>query len=627
MDFRTEEQLRLHLFGSVHDAFETCARIQLQMREDLCRSIDLFLAQANGVPVCSTPARKIAQCPPLDCPSEATAAFQLIAVQERCCDGLPLAALQADSCVPEERSPMCWDMETMPVCVTNSKDQALAEAVFDQSGPPSIPLVDEAAFPRTDRSCLPCVGEAPFVASTCTTVTCKVEDQELSSNGKGEKKSEDSPSKRMCSRVGLEVAKRMPAEETEHKPLWKMSAMELLESAKFDNCIGALILMNAITLGIQADYAAQYRTDDFPQVFQIIERIFAFFFTSELALRLYAMRLSFFFTRRLSVLVWNYFDLLIVFAQLLEEAIALLSSSIGINTKNLRVLRVLRILRLVRVLRVVRVLRLISELRTIVSSILGSFKSLFWTMVLLLLMIYIVGVYFTQSVTNHMVEQIEEEPDGIHILSKNEQALDYYFGSLARTLLTLWEAIAGGEDWDKMAMPLGEVQSFVAVIFVCYIAFALLALMNVVTGFFVHTALLRAKKEEEVFIADQIVNLFNVAGDARSDQDSRLTEADILAVLSDVDNAAEWKAIDIVPAEAQYIFRLLDVDNLGWIDFEEFMSGCLRIKGPAQSMDLLTVMQEHRMFAKKFGVFETKMLDQFDEVKKRLDQQGGLRLS
>merc|ERR1711937_269472 len=107
----------------------------------------------------------------------------------------------------------------------------------------------------------------------------------------------------------------------------------------------------------------------------------------------------------------------------------------------------LRTLRLVRILRVVRVLHLISELRTIISSITGSFKSLGWTVVLLTLIIYIVGVYFTQSIADHVLEMVEAE----QTLDERETNLQYFFGSLGRSLLSLWQAMSGGADWDQMA--------------------------------------------------------------------------------------------------------------------------------------------------------------------------------
>ena len=54
-----------------------------------------------------------------------------------------------------------------------------------------------------------------------------------------------------------------------------------------------------------------------------------------------------------------------------------LAAGIGFN------FNVLRILRLARIVRLARALRLIGELKTIVSSIAGSLRPLFWTAVLI----------------------------------------------------------------------------------------------------------------------------------------------------------------------------------------------------------------------------------------------------
>merc|ERR1719183_1483623 len=78
---------------------------------------------------------------------------------------------------------------------------------------------------------------------------------------------------------------------------------------------------------------------------------------------------------------------------------------LNFNARSVKLLRILRVLRLMRLLRVVRVLHLITELRTIVSSIAGSFKSLGWTVVLLCLLIYIVAIFFTETTTAHVQEQ------------------------------------------------------------------------------------------------------------------------------------------------------------------------------------------------------------------------------
>jgi len=235
-------------------------------------------------------------------------------------------------------------------------------------------------------------------------------------------------------------------------------------------------------------------------------------------------------------------------------------------------------------------------------------------MVLLLLMIYIVGVYFTQSVTDHLVTK---QNDGENF-SKGEESLIYYFGSLSRTLLSLWQAICGGEDWDRMAGPLiTEVQVYVGFVFIGYIAFSTLALMNVVTGFFVHNALQRAAQEDEAFLMDMIINLFSF--EDKETKGSTVSMEELMTVMSDPAHKREWKAINIKPAEAEYLFNLLDVDNVGAIKFDEFLSGCLRFHGNARSMDMLIMMQERRSTAKMWETAMDILEERLQSIESGLD--------
>lgn len=305
--------------------------------------------------------------------------------------------------------------------------------------------------------------------------------------------------------------------------------------------------------------------------------------------------------------MWNYFDTFVVTAQLVEMFFEFIARSSSMDATNFRVLRVLRILRLVRILRVVRVLHLISELRAIVSSIAGSFRSLVWVVVLLLLMMYIVAVFFTQSLTDHLVDVKKETG---YELSADETELYRLFGSLARAMLSLWQSMSGGIDWDSAAGPFyREVSFLTGFAFSAFIAFALLALMNVVTGVFVQTALLSARQEEDAFMTSQIVSLFAMT---ERDSSETITWSEVEESLMNPATAKEWKSIGVQAADARYLFRLLDLEGDGQVAFEEFMGGALRLSGPAKAVDLLTVMQENRKH-------EDELNEQLFEMKQALE--------
>jgi len=206
-------------------------------------------------------------------------------------------------------------------------------------------------------------------------------------------------------------------------------------------------------------------------------------------------------------------------------------------------------------------------------------------------------------------------------MSDDEDVLYYYFGSLGRAILSLWQAMSGGLDWDSLAGPFfTKISWLTGMAFASYIAFALLALMNVVTGVFVQTALLSAQKEEQNFVTSQIISLFSKSD---SDGDARLSWDEVLDSLQDPISQKEWISIGIQEADARYLFKLLDLETSGEVAFEEFMAGCLRLNGSAKALDLLTVMQEARRNDEKLqtklnGISET-FIDVHETVRNTQD--------
>merc|ERR1719453_1495767 len=78
---------------------------------------------------------------------------------------------------------------------------------------------------------------------------------------------------------------------------------------------------------------------------------------------------------------WNAFDLALVILQIIEEFVSRLVDNHCGQSANFSFMRILRILRLIRVVRLIRIVRLIGELKTIVASVVGSLRSLMWTLV------------------------------------------------------------------------------------------------------------------------------------------------------------------------------------------------------------------------------------------------------
>merc|ERR1712217_177195 len=75
---------------------------------------------------------------------------------------------------------------------------------------------------------------------------------------------------------------------------------------------------------------------------------------------------------------------------------------------------------------------------------------------------------------------------------------DTYWGTLARTMFTLFKSITGGISWHEAVLPLSNVGQFWVMVFVLYIAFCFFVLLNVVTGVFCQSAMENAQRDKEL---------------------------------------------------------------------------------------------------------------------------------
>lgn len=289
-------------------------------------------------------------------------------------------------------------------------------------------------------------------------------------------------------------------------------------------------------------------------------------------------------------LVWGIFDCCVVGLQVVEELLqtlaTLTASDNSTGAGNVTFLRAVRILRLIRVLRIIRIIRFMDELRTLVVSIMNSMRSLFWTLMLLLLGIYVVGIYFTQLVLDFRLE-------GIEAAAASDTRLNTHFGRLPSAMLSLYQAMSGGIDWYDLSTPLITISTVQGIVFVLYIAFTVLALTNVVTGVFVEGALKSAKQEEEDVMLDTLRRMFwEDDGRAPNAHAGCLTKEQFKERLGNPQLARYLQSINVDPKEANMLFTLIDDDNSGMIDYEEWISGCMRIRGNARAIDTILLLHE-----------------------------------
>lgn len=211
----------------------------------------------------------------------------------------------------------------------------------------------------------------------------------------------------------------------------------LIESRRFEAIITALIIVNAITLGLETSPSAMAR---FGSVLAFVDTAILAVFVAELVARFIVYRGVFFRDP------WRVFDFLVI-------AVALVPA-----TGNLSVLRALRILR------VLRLVSVVPSLRRVVGGLIAALPGMGSVVLLLALVFYVFAVMATKLFS---------------------QAFPEWFGSIGESAYTLFQVMTL-ESWSMgIVRPVMEVHPYSWVFFIPFIVLTSFAVLNLFIGIIV----------------------------------------------------------------------------------------------------------------------------------------------
>jgi voltage-gated sodium channel len=212
-----------------------------------------------------------------------------------------------------------------------------------------------------------------------------------------------------------------------------------IESGPIQRIIIGLIVVNAVTLGLETSPTAMARAGD---ILIAIDRAILAVFVVEIGLKLYAKGLAFFRAP------WNVFDFLVV-------GIALIPAS-----GPLAVFRVLR------VLRVLRLISMVPQLRFVVEALLKAVPGIASIALLMLVLYYAFAVMATGFFG-------AQYPD--------------WFGSVGASMYTLFQ-IMTLESWSMgIVRPVMETFPYAWAFFIPFILLATFTMLNLFIGIIVNT--------------------------------------------------------------------------------------------------------------------------------------------
>ncbi len=230
----------------------------------------------------------------------------------------------------------------------------------------------------------------------------------------------------------------------------------LVESSRFQNAILAVIVINAIVIGMETSPVLM---DRFGNILIALDRIALAIFVVEILMKLVVYRLSFFRSG------WNVFDFAIVAAALLPT---------GGNLSVLRALRILRALRLVSAM---------PRMRKVVQGLFTAIPSMGTVILLLGLVFYIAAVMATKLFGGEFPQ---------------------WFGSIGASLYSLFQ-IMTLESWSMgIVRPIMEVYPWAWAFFVPFVLVTSFIVLNLFIAIIVN-AMHEEADEQQTAQRDEIL--------------------------------------------------------------------------------------------------------------------------
>ena len=223
----------------------------------------------------------------------------------------------------------------------------------------------------------------------------------------------------------------------------KQRVKALVDSVPFQTFIFVVILVNAITIGFETCNLS----DEVDAALEAFDYICLTIYIIEAALKIYSYGLDYFKDK------WNIFDFAIIVVSVIPARIVPMP------------VQVVRTIRLFRVARVFRLVSMFKQMRMIVESIGRSIPGVLWTLLLLLVVVYVFDVA------------------GVFLFAER---CPEYFGNLSTGLWSLFKVVTL-EGWPDIAHGVMSEYDLAWLYFVPFIVLASLIMLNIVLGIILDT--------------------------------------------------------------------------------------------------------------------------------------------
>eukprot|EP00439_Symbiodinium_sp_Y106_P067272 s2319_g11.t1 len=342
----------------------------------------------------------------------------------------------------------------------------------------------------------------------------------------------------------------------------------MVQHGMFERISLLMIYLNAMWLAVDIEFNDADVVWQAEPLFIAVEVVFVFYFVGEAVVRYMSYATSWKAIRD----PWFIFDMLLVVMMLLETWVVPMfllvlpesddsGSSLG---RTVSVLRVARVLRVLRTARIVRVARYMPELLILIKGLMVAARSVFFTLVLLLLITYVFSIAFARLSEGTSLEEI--------------------FPSALLTLI---------------------VKSVLI-----FILIGSLIVLNMLVGILVEAVQTVATMEHEQIRVDFAKNvLWQLIAKTSADQnkDNKISEQEFLKLIERDDASEALLMLGVDMYAAKEYSKLLFEDGEP-LSFGEFMDAMLTLRGSNQTT-VKDIVNLRKFTADEFSQLHAVLLD------------------
>jgi hypothetical protein len=318
------------------------------------------------------------------------------------------------------------------------------------------------------------------------------------------------------------------------------------------------------------------------------EMFFLSVYSLEFILKWWRFRLHFFYDANWK---FNWLDLALVL-------IGIYSTFFEGLLPNFSWMRMVRMLRLAKALRVMRLISMVKPLQAILQSIISTVDTLAWSIVMLVVILFL----FALMIVIRAASFLEEEPGhGEAVIGENgetvKDTLEAHYGSVGLTILHLFICCTGG-DWSVYYDSLVPTGAINCTLFLFFIAFTQVALLNIILGVFVDDAMkiMLADRDERVqeHAEEQLQiesHLRRICYELDRNGDAMLSSVEMLSAVETpkIHNFLEMMGFRASEVK-EFIEHMFAEGEDTLIDIETFVDMIMRFRGTASCFDMQMVL-------------------------------------